>query len=119
VILLAAGALDRSAILTARPAPPPDRPKGQNPSYRLTVMETVGRGWDRLVGLLFLAIVVAAVALLVAGYGVAVGIGALAGLVLGFLAGAFGLLWLGRGSGRSITFGAGNGRPNPGGRRAS
>lgn len=68
-------------------------------------MDTVGRGWDRLVALLFLAIVVAAVVLLISGYGVAVGIGALAGLVLGFLAGTLGLLWLGRGSGRSITVG--------------
>jgi hypothetical protein len=69
------------------------------------MMETVGRRWDRLVGLLFLAIVAVAVGLLIAGYGVAVGVGALAGLVLGFLAGALGALWLGRGSGRSITFG--------------
>lgn len=68
-------------------------------------METVGRGWGRLVGLLFLAIVVVAVGLLIAGYGVAVGVGALAGLVLGFLAGTLGALWLERGSGRSINFG--------------
>lgn len=69
-------------------------------------METVGHGRDRLVGLLFLALVIVAVALLIAGYGVAVGVGALAGLVLGFLAGTLGVLWLGRGSGRSITFGS-------------
>ena len=68
-------------------------------------MESVGRSWDRLPALLFLALVVVAVALLIAGYGVAVGAGALAGLVAGFLAGTLGLLWLGRGSGRSITFG--------------
>lgn len=55
--------------------------------------------------MLFLGVVVLAVGLLIAGYGVAVGVGALAGLVLGFLAGTFGALWLGRGSGRSITFG--------------
>jgi hypothetical protein len=67
-------------------------------------METIGRG-DRLISLLFLALVVLTVGLLIAGYGVAVGVGALAGLVLGFLAGTLGLLWLGRGSGRSITFG--------------
>lgn len=68
-------------------------------------METVGRRWDRLVGLLFLALVVVAAGLLIGGYGVAVGVGVLAGLVLGFLAGTVGALWLGRGSGRSITFG--------------
>lgn len=68
-------------------------------------METVGRKRDRLVALAFLALVVVAVGLLIAGYGVAVGVGALAGLMLGFLAGTVGLLWLGRGSGRSITFG--------------
>ncbi len=64
-----------------------------------------GRERGRLVGLLFLAVVIVAVGLLIAGYGVAVGVGALVGLVLGFVAGTFGLLWLGRGSGRSITFG--------------
>lgn len=68
-------------------------------------METIGRGRDRIVGLLFLALVIVAVTLLIAGYGVAVGVGALAGLVLGFVAGTLGVLWLGRGSGRSITFG--------------
>jgi hypothetical protein len=46
-----------------------------------------------------------AIGLLIVGYGVPVGVGALAGLVLGFLAGTVGALWLGRGSGRSITFG--------------
>ena len=68
-------------------------------------METVGRRWDRLAGLAFLGIVVVAIGLLVAGYGVAVGVGVLVGLVLGVLAGTVGALWLGRGSGRSITFG--------------
>jgi hypothetical protein len=68
-------------------------------------MDTVGRGRDRLLGLLFLALVVLAIGLLIVGYGVPVGVGALAGLVLGFLAGTVGALWLGRGSGRSITFG--------------
>jgi hypothetical protein len=68
-------------------------------------METVRRPWDRLVGLLFLTLVVVAVGLLIAGYGVAVGAGALIGLVLGFLAGTVGALWLWRGSGRSITLG--------------
>jgi hypothetical protein len=42
--------------------------------------------------------------LLIAGYGVAVGVGALVGLVLGFLAGALGVMWLGRGPGRSVSF---------------
>jgi hypothetical protein len=69
------------------------------------MMETIGRGRDRLLGLLFLALVALAIGLLIAGYGVAVGVGALAGMVLGFLAGTLGALWLGRGSGRSITFG--------------
>lgn len=69
-------------------------------------METIGRRRDRLLGLLFLALVALAIALLIAGYGVAVGAGALAGLVLGFLAGTLGVLWLGRGSGRSITLGS-------------
>lgn len=68
-------------------------------------METIGRGRDRLIGLLFLVFVIVAVGLLIAGYGVAVGVGALAGLVLGFVAGTLGVLWLGRGSGRSITLG--------------
>jgi hypothetical protein len=68
-------------------------------------METIGRGRDRLLGLLVLALVALAIGLLIAGYGVAVGVGALAGMVLGFLAGTLGALWLGRGSGRSITFG--------------
>ena len=58
----------------------------------------------RLSALIFLAVVGGTVVLLIAGYGVAVGVGALVGLVLGFLAGALGVMWLGRGSGRSVSF---------------
>ncbi len=56
-------------------------------------------------GILFLAIVAGAVVLLIAGHGIAVGLGAFAGLILGVVAGTLGSLWLWRGSGRSITFG--------------
>lgn len=81
-------------------------------------MELSGRRWDRLVPLLFLAVVVLAAALLIAGYGVAVGVGALVGLLLGLVAGVVGVLWLGRGPGRSITFGrewsSGSEPPMPG-----
>ena len=66
-------------------------------------MQPAGGRWDRLFGLLFLAIVIAAVVLLIAGYGFAVGLGALAGLILGFAAGTLGSLWLWRDSGRSVT----------------
>jgi hypothetical protein len=68
-------------------------------------MYTAGRRWDQLVGLVILVVVFGAIALLIAGYGVAVGLGALAGLVLGFAAGTLGSLWLWRGSGRSVTVG--------------
>lgn len=68
-------------------------------------MQTAGRRWDQLVGLVILVVVLGAVGLLIAGYGVAVGLGALAGLVLGFAAGTLGSLWLWRGSGRSVTVG--------------
>jgi hypothetical protein len=68
-------------------------------------MQTAGRRWDQLVGLIFLVVTIGAVVLLIAGYGVAVGLGALAGLVLGFVAGTLGALWLWRGSGRSVTLG--------------
>jgi hypothetical protein len=63
------------------------------------------RGAGRILGLLFLAIWLVAIAALLAGYGVPVGIGALAGLTLGGMAGAVGSLWLGRGGGRSINLG--------------
>jgi len=68
-------------------------------------MHSAGRRWDQLVGLVVLVVIFGAVALLIAGYGVAVGLGALAGLALGFTAGTLGSLWLWRGSGRSVTIG--------------
>jgi hypothetical protein len=70
-------------------------------TYRRAVMQTAG-GFRRLPGLLFLAIVILAIAALLAGYGIPVGVGALAGLVLGAIAGMLGSLWLARGAGRSI-----------------
>lgn len=57
----------------------------------------------RLLGFLFLAAVLGAVALLIAGYGVAVGLGALVGLMLGGVAGLLSVLWLMRGFGRSVN----------------
>jgi hypothetical protein len=59
----------------------------------------------RFVGLAFLAAVVVVIAALIAGYGIPVGIGALAGFVLGALAGLVGTLWLSRGAGRSMNVG--------------
>ena len=56
-------------------------------------------------GLVILVVFLGAVTLLIAGYGAAVGFGALAGLVLGFAAGTLGARWLWRGSGRSVTIG--------------
>jgi hypothetical protein len=67
------------------------------------VMERSGGFW-RLPGLLLLAIVIVAIAALLAGYGIPVGMGALAGLVLGAIAGMLGSLWLTRGARRSINF---------------
>jgi hypothetical protein len=66
-------------------------------------METSGRLWGRLFGFVFLAVIVGAVALLIAGYGVPVGLGALAGLILGAVAGMLSVLWLMRGFGRSVN----------------
>jgi hypothetical protein len=60
-------------------------------------------GPGRIPALLFLAVVIVAIAALLVGYGVPVGVGALAGLLLGATAGAVGVLWLGRGSGRSVN----------------
>jgi hypothetical protein len=62
-----------------------------------------GRG--RLPALLFWAIVLVAIAALLAGYGIPVGVGALVGLALGAIAGTMGVLWLVRGPGRSIHLG--------------
>jgi hypothetical protein len=53
----------------------------------------------------FTLIVLVTITLLVAGYGLPVGIGALVGFVLGALAGLVGLLWMARGSGRTIGVG--------------
>jgi hypothetical protein len=77
-------------------------------SYRIVrcAMQTAGGLWGRLFGLLFLAVVVGAAALLIVGYGVVVGVGAIAGLILGSVAGILGSMWLGRGFGRSVTFGS-------------
>lgn len=60
---------------------------------------------ERLGGLVFLAVVAGAIVLLILGYGVPVGLGAVAGLILGMTAGVLGVLWLGRGHGRTISFG--------------
>jgi len=60
-------------------------------------------------GLILLALVILTVVLLLAGYGVPVGVGLLAGLVLGGVVGLFSGLWLGvRGRGRSMTIGSMN-----------
>jgi hypothetical protein len=61
----------------------------------------------RVLGLALLTITLVATALLIAGYGVAVGLGALVGLLLGVLVGFVSMLWLGRGFGRSVSFGSG------------
>lgn len=67
-------------------------------------------GWRRAApGLILLALVIVAVVLLIAGYGVAVGVGLMSGLVLGGVIGVFAGLWLGvRGRGRSMTIGSMN-----------
>jgi hypothetical protein len=62
-------------------------------------------GPRRFIGLAFVAIVAVAIVALLAGYGIPVGVGALAGFILGALAGLLGSLWLIRGMGRSLTFG--------------
>ena len=51
-------------------------------------------GPGQLVGLAFVVVVVAAIVALLAGYGVPVGIGALAGFILGGIAGLLGALWV-------------------------
>jgi hypothetical protein len=62
-------------------------------------------GPGRLIGVFVVAVVVVGIGLLIAGYGVAVGLGALVGLIFGFVAGSLGSLWLARGAGRTVTFG--------------
>lgn len=61
----------------------------------------------RAFGLVIFAILVVTIALLVVGYGLAVGLGVLAGLVLGFGVGLFAFFstWQGRGQ---VTFGGGH-----------
>lgn len=60
-------------------------------------------GPGRIPALLFLGVVIAAIAALLVGYGVPVGVGALAGFILGATAGLVAALWLGRGAGRSVN----------------
>jgi hypothetical protein len=69
-------------------------------------MHSTGRIWGRAFGFLFLTALVGAIALLIAGYGVVVGLGALAGLILGSVAGMLSVMWLMRGFGRSVNFGS-------------
>ena len=61
-----------------------------------------GGRWGQMIGFVMLAALAAAIALLIAGYGVAVGFGALAGVILGFTAGLLSTMWLFRGTGRSV-----------------
>ncbi|HEX7949756.1 MAG TPA: hypothetical protein VF494_05360 [Candidatus Limnocylindrales bacterium] len=61
---------------------------------------------NRLPGIIFAVLVVIAVLALLLGYGIPVGVGAVAGLVLGGIAGFFSVLWLARGAGRSMTIGS-------------
>lgn len=70
-------------------------------------MDLSWRFRGRLIGMALLAITLVAIALLVAGYGVAVGLGALVGLILGLIVGLFSMRWLGRDFNRSISFGSG------------
>ena len=62
-------------------------------------------GPNRLPPLLFLAAVLVAIVALLAGYGVPVGVGAMAGFALGAIAGIVGVLWLARGPGHSVDLG--------------
>ena len=57
----------------------------------------------RIFGFVFLVAVAGAVVLLIAGLGVPVGVGALVGLILGFVAGMLGIIWALRGAGRSVN----------------
>jgi hypothetical protein len=61
---------------------------------------------SRLPGIVFAVVVLTAVGALLLGYGVPVGVGAVAGLVLGAIAGFITILWLARGAGRSVTVGS-------------
>ena len=61
---------------------------------------------SRLPGIVFAVVVLIAVGALLLGFGVPVGVGAVAGLVLGGIAGLMSVLWLARGPGRSMTVGS-------------
>src|SRR5258705_7094227 len=56
--------------------------------------------------MVFTVIVLVTIGLLVAGYGLPIGVGALVGFILGALGGLVGLLWLARGPGRTIGVGS-------------
>jgi len=61
----------------------------------------------RMLGVSVVVITIATIALLIAGYGMAVGVGAFLGLIVGAVVGFFSVFWLSRGSDRSIAFGSG------------
>ena len=61
---------------------------------------------NRVPGLILSLLVVAVIAALLEGYGIPVGVGALAGFVLGGIAGLLSALWVARGAGRSVTVGS-------------
>src|SRR5712691_3662189 len=58
----------------------------------------------RFGGLVFLVVVFVSAALLIAGYGVPIGLGALIGIALGFLAGTVGTMWISRGNAPYVAF---------------
>jgi hypothetical protein len=61
-----------------------------------------GARWGQMIGSGMLVVLALAIALLIAGYGVPVGLGALVGVILGFTAGLLSTMWLLRGTGRSV-----------------
>jgi hypothetical protein len=67
-------------------------------------MQTAG---GRVFGVVFLVIAVVAIVALLAGYGVPVGVGAVAGFLLGGLGALAAMAWLAGGQGRTITLGRG------------
>lgn len=66
----------------------------------------VKRGGFTPVPLVVIALVLLAASLIVAGYGVPVGVGLFVGLALGFGIGVVGVLWLGAGPGRTVGLGS-------------
>jgi hypothetical protein len=58
----------------------------------------------RFGGLVFLGVVFVTAALLIAGYGAPIGVGALVGIALGFLAGTVGTMWMSRGNAPYVAF---------------